>query len=133
MRKSIKLVVGAAIAGLAVAGGVALTGTGLADTAPATQVVGGQVSQTVTGATLSDVQYSFSDSPAKTSVSSIDLTFANTADGRTVAVTPHGGPPAVAGTFTCTNVSTNASTCTYVPVGTESGYVGLTSLDVTVS
>jgi hypothetical protein len=133
VRKSTKLVIGAGFAGLVAAGGVALTGTGLADTASPTQFVGGQVSQTVTGATLSSITYGFSDSPAKTSVNTIDLTFANTADGRTVAVTPHGAPPALAGTFTCSNVSTNASSCTYVPMATESGYVGLTSLDVAVS
>jgi hypothetical protein len=133
MRKTITIVAGAAVAGLAALGGTAFTGTGLGNTAPATQFIGGTVSQTVTGATLDSIDYGFADDPAHTQVNSIQLTFANTADGRTVAVTAHGNS-AGAGTFGCTPVETNASTCSYTP-GSDAllGYSGLTSLDVTVS
>lgn len=131
MRKSLIISGAAIVAALAALGGSAFTGTGVDNQAGATQFVGGTVSQTVTGATLSSIDYTFTDT-TNTAVQSIALTFANTADGRTVAVTPAGN--ASGGTFTCSNVSTNASSCTYT-VGTDTltGYKGLTSLDVTVS
>ncbi|MDT7550389.1 MAG: hypothetical protein QOE84_2783 [Actinomycetota bacterium] len=119
-----------AVAGVIAASGSAFTGTGLGNTAPATQFVGGTVSQTVTGATLAGIAYSFADAPANTLVNSIALTFTTTADGRTVAVAPAGG---TGGTFTCTAVSSNASTCTFAAADTETGYLGLTGLAVTVS
>jgi hypothetical protein len=119
-----------AVAGVIAASGSAFTGTGLGNTAPATQFVGGTVSQTVTGATLAGITYSFADGPADTLVNSIALAFSTTADGRTVAVAPAGG---TGGTFTCTDVATNASTCTFVPTLAETGYLGLTGVDVTVS
>jgi hypothetical protein len=84
----------------------------------------------VTGATLAGIAYSFADAPANTLVNSIALTFTTTADGRTVAVAPAGG---TGGTFTCTAVSSNASTCTFAAADTETGYLGLTGLAVTVS
>jgi hypothetical protein len=117
-----------AVAGVVAASGSAFTGTGLGNTAPATQFVGGTVSQTVTGATLTGITYSFADGPANTLVSSIALAFSTTADGRTVAVTPAGGT----GAFTCTDVASNASTCSFV-TGSATGYLGLTGIDVTVS
>jgi hypothetical protein len=133
MRKPLMIAAGAAVAALAALGGSAFTGTGLDNTAPATQFVGGTVTQTVTGATLASIDYSYADAPANTEVSSISLTFTNTADGHTVAVTPSGGGAGV-GTFSCTDVASNASSCTYT-AGTDTltGYKGLTSLDVTVS
>jgi hypothetical protein len=133
MRKPVMIAAAAGIAGLAALGGSAFTGTGLDNAAPASQFVGGTVSQTVTGATLSSVVYGFADDPANTQTSSIQLSFTNTADGRTVTVAPHGNTTA-GGTFTCADVTSNASTCSYA-AGTDAlpGYSGLTSLDVTVS
>ncbi|MDQ0259528.1 hypothetical protein [Sinomonas atrocyanea] len=128
MRKSQKIALALGLGAAALAGGTAFTGTGLATTAPTTQFLGGTVSQSVTGATLSGVDYSFANAPANTEVSSIALTFANTADGHTVAVAPAGGT----GSFTCSAVSNNASTCTFDGAA-DTGYAGLTSLDVTVS
>ncbi|WP_026535504.1 hypothetical protein [Arthrobacter sp. H14] len=135
MRKSSKLITAVAVAGLAFAGGTALTGTGLATTAPTTQFIGGQVSQSVTGATLAAVDYAFADADAKTKVNSITLAFTNTADGVKVAAAPSGGS---GGTFSCTDVVANASTCTFAEdttttTVTETGYTGLTSLAVTAS
>ncbi|WP_138413966.1 hypothetical protein [Sinomonas gamaensis] len=126
MRKSQKIMLAVGLGAAALASGTAFTGTGLANTAPATQFLGGTVGQTVTGATLAGVSYAFADAPANTEVNTINLTFANTADGRTVAVTPSGGT----GSFTCTAVASNASTCTFTGTG---GYTGLTSIDITVS
>jgi hypothetical protein len=132
VRKTIMIAAGAAAAGLVALGGTAFTGTGLGNSAPASQFIGGTVSQTVTGATLDSIDYGFADDPAHTQVNSIQLTFANTADGRTVAVTPHGNSGG--GTFACSAVASNASTCSYTSGSdTLPGYSGLTSLDVTVS
>jgi hypothetical protein len=130
MRKSNKVLLALGLGAAALAGGTAFTGTGLATTAPSTQFLGGTVSQTVTGATLSGVNYGFADGPANTQVNSISLAFTNTADGRAVAVAPSGGS---GGTFTCGDVVNNASTCTFVPTTTEAGYTGLGSIAVTVS
>ena len=126
MRTSQKIMLALGLGAVALAGGTAFTGTGLATEAPATQFLGGTVSQTVTGATLSGVGYAFANAPANTEVSTINLTFTNTADGRTVAVAPTGGT----GSFTCTTVASNVSTCSFEGTG---GYTGLTSLDITVS
>ncbi|MCW2522808.1 MAG: hypothetical protein JWO63_1143 [Frankiales bacterium] len=134
MRKSTKIIVAVAFAGLVAAGGSALTGSGLSTsgTAAADQFVGGTVSQAVTGATLTAITYGYTD-PTNTQVSTIALTFASTADGRAVTVTPSGGGTGV-GTFDCTAVASNASSCSYT-AGTDTftGYTGLNSLAVTVS
>lgn len=130
MKKSSKLVTALAVAGLAFASGSAFTGTGLDTTAGATQFVGGTVSQSVTGATLAGITYGFSDTESKTSVNNISLVFTGTADGLAVTATPTGG---TGGTFSCTDVAANASTCTYTPTAGENGYTGLSSLAVAVS
>ena len=137
MRTSAKVISALSVAGLAVVAGSAFTGTGLATSgqAASAQFVGGTVSQTVTGATLTNIAYSYADSGPKTLVSSIGLTFSGTADGRVVAAAPSGGS---GGTFSCTAVASNGSTCTFVEdpatVGvTETGYINLGSLAVTVS
>jgi hypothetical protein len=137
MRKSAKLITALSVAGLAVAAGSAFTGTGLSTTGTASsaQFVGGTVSQTVTGATLTNIAYSYSDSGAHTLVNSIVLTFSGTADGHVVTAAPSGGS---GGTFTCTAVGSNSSTCTFAQDPetenvTETGYLNLGSLAVTVS
>lgn len=132
MRKSTKVLTAVAVAGLAFASGSAFTGTGLSTTAGPTQFVGGTVSQSITGATLSDIAYGFGADATKTKVATINLTFTGTADGHTVTVAPSGGGAGV-GTFSCSVTTSNASDCTYtVGSDTFNGYTGLTSLDVTV-
>ena len=66
-------------------------------------------------------------------MSGITLTFSGTADGTHVDVTPSGGGTG-AGSFSCGDVSGDASSCTYTP-GTDelSGYLGLTNLAITAS
>jgi hypothetical protein len=136
MRKSTKLVSTAALAfaGLIAASGAAFTGTGVSTsgTAAADQFVGGTVSQAVTGATLTGITYGYLDAITKTDVNTITLAFAATADGHTVTAVPTGN--VLGGTFTCGNTALSASTCTYTK-GTDNllGYLGLTSLAVTVS
>jgi hypothetical protein len=76
MRSNQKKILGAvAVAGLVAATGSAFTGTGLSNSAGAAQFVGGTVSQTVSGATLTDISYEFSDG-TQTAVDGITLTFA---------------------------------------------------------
>jgi hypothetical protein len=120
------------IAGLVAATGAAFTGTGLATSGSAgsAQFVGGTVSQAVTGATLTTIAYGYADSATKTAVNAITLTFANTEDGRSVAVAPSGG---TGGTFTCGVTASNSSTCSFAPTTAETGYTGLNSLSVSVS
>lgn len=137
MRTSAKIITALSVAGLAVAAGSAFTGTGVATAgqAASAQFVGGTVSQAVTGATLTNVTYSFADAGPNTRVNSITLTFSGTANDHLVAVAPSGGS---GGTFSCTAVASNASTCTFAEdpgtAGvTETGYTDLSSLSVTVS
>jgi hypothetical protein len=133
MRKSFKIVGGLAIAGLTGAAGSAFTATGLTTTGTAAsdQFIGGTISQAVTGATLDSIVYDYVDAATKTAVKKITLTFTTAADGVTVAAVATGGNN---GTFSCSDIATLVSTCTYV-VGadTEVGSTGITSLSVTVS
>ncbi|MEY2420610.1 MAG: hypothetical protein QOI95_677 [Acidimicrobiaceae bacterium] len=130
LNKRAKMLVGAvALAATAGIAGSAFTSTGVTNNAGSTQFVGGTVSQSVTGATLSSVEYSFGDAPANTAVHSVALTFANAnADGKTPTVVFTGGN-AVA--FTCDAIdgTTHVSTCT--TAGADR--VGVTSLAVTVA
>lgn len=132
MTRNIKLLGAVAVAGLAAAAGSALTGTGLATggTAASPQFVGGTITQSVTGATLTSIVYGYADPTTKTAVNSITLTFASTADAVHVAAVPSGGS---GGTFSCSDVSSNSSSCTFAATTTELGYTGLTSLAVTTS
>lgn len=132
MRTSAKLITALSVAGLAVAAGSAFTGTGVttSGTAASAQFVGGTVSQAVSGATLTNVAYAFADATTKNNVNGITLTFAEGANGEQVSVAPAGGS---GGTFSCSNIALNASTCTFSPAAAETGYTGLTSLAVTVS
>jgi hypothetical protein len=127
---TIKVVVGAiALAGALAAAGSAFTGTGVTNNAGSTQFVGGTVSQSVTGATLTSVTYAFGNAPANTAVHSVALVFADAnTDGRTPTVAFTGGN-AVA--FTCDEiaVTTHLSTCT--TVGADR--TGVDSIAVTVS
>jgi hypothetical protein len=141
MRSSLQMVTGLAVAGIVATGGSALTSTGVTTTnqAASAQFVGGTVSQAVTGATLDSIDYSFTNG-TKTVVRSVLLTFANElTDGKTVSILPSGGAYAgAATTFTCPAVAVgagaNTSTCTADGVdATADGYLGITSLAITVS
>ncbi len=137
MRNSYKVLTAVAVAGLALAGGSAFTGAGLSTTAPTSQFVGGTVSQTVTGATLSGIAYKFvgdeagAETGPQTSVRQVILTFASPLDSpRTVNITPNG---AGTGTFACDVIVSSTSTVTCTHEDPSTGYAGLTSLDVKVS
>ncbi|AMM31604.1 hypothetical protein SA2016_0916 [Sinomonas atrocyanea] len=130
MRKSQKIALALGLGAAALAGGTAFTGTGLATTAPSTQFLGGTVSQSVTGATLSGVDYAFADAPSNTEVNSITLTFADATGGKVPTVSLNSGSGTA---FTCTAIdgTTFQATCTPATAGTYQ--TGLTSLAVTVS
>lgn len=134
INKRAKIMVGAvALAGAVAAFGVAgsaFTGTGVTNTAGSSQYVGGTVSQSVTGGTLSSVAYAFTDS-TNTAVDQVTLTFANTnTAGKTPTITLTGGT-AVA--FTCAAIAATTGTssvCTPTTAGTSQ--TGVTSIAVTV-
>ena len=125
----IKLMIGVvAVFGSMAVAGSAFTGTGLTNTAGSTQFVGGTVSQSITGATLAGVEYSFGDAPANTAIRSAVLTFAADSDGKAVAVEFTGGNAVV---FTCTAVEAVGHTSTCTTAGDDQ--TGATSIAITVS
>ncbi|MGX6605854.1 hypothetical protein ACWKSP_27560 [Micromonosporaceae bacterium Da 78-11] len=139
MRSMLQLVGGVAVAGAVAAGSTAFTATGVTSTAPASQFVGGTVSQSVTGAALSNIAYTFSD-PTNTIISSVTLTFlSSSADGKTVTLAPTGGSfVGTATQWTCAT-GANSTVCSVKDVstvdvtGAPNGRSGLTSLAVTVA
>ncbi len=133
MRKSSKILIAATFVGMAVAGGAAFTATGVTNTADPEVFVGGTVSQSVSGASLSNVAYTYADA-SNTAVVSIDLTFATDDAGRTVTVDATG---ASAGTFDqVIPVQVNGSghaVFAYVPDAGETGFAGLESIAINVA
>jgi hypothetical protein len=133
MNTTKKLIGAVAVAGVLAAGGSAFTGTGVTSTAPSTQFVGGTVSQAVTGATLNNVTYGFSDA-TNTAINAVTLTFAADAVGKSVAIALSGG-------------GTSASSCVdvhgvdnggvisgpYTSECTVTAYTGANGITVTVS
>jgi hypothetical protein len=132
----LQLLGGVAVAGAVAAGSTAFTAAGLTSNAGSTSFIGGQVTQTINGATLTSVAYHFTDAPANTHLDSITLVMADAnSDGKTVAVVPHGGTWSnVLGAFTCTNptvVNSHTSVCTDASNYTYDS--GLTTVDISVS
>jgi len=143
MRNILQITAGVAVAGAVAAGSTALTGTGLgvSGLASSAQVVGGSITQNVSGAVLSDIVYGFADSPAKTQVNTVTLTF-TAGNGRTVALTAAGtgfggGSPAADMFYCPATISGLTMACTATDAGTHAGtggyYTGLTAMTVTVS
>lgn len=130
-----KVMTGAiALAGVATLTGGAFTATGVDNQAGASQFVGGQVSQTVTGATLSKVQYEFTDA-SNTAVDGVTLAFAEGADGRAVSVTlTHAGTPTTTA-IDCgvVEATSNSATCTVDAVTFPDGITGVSNIDVVVN
>lgn len=113
MRTAVKIAGGLAAAALAAMGTSALTGSGLSTSgsAAAPQFIGGSVTQSVTGATMTSVAYGFADT-TNTAIHSAVLTFANAdADTKAVTLVFTGGNAAA---FTCTAIeaTNHTSTCT---------------------
>lgn len=117
-----KLFGAVAVAGIVAASGSAFTGTGLTRSAPATQYVGGTVSQSVTGAILSSVSYHFTDA-TNTAVDSVTLSLSGNVEGKVPTIVLAGGTA-----FTCSAVDTGSSTCT----PDDENAVGVTGIAVTI-
>lgn len=122
------------IAAIALVGAVgvsanAFTATGLATSGQAAsgQFVGGTVSQSVNGATLTSIVYGFTDG-TNTVVDEVTLTFANDlTDGMTPTVAFTGGD---AGTFTCAAIAVEAGSNTSLCDGDT--VTNITGINVTV-
>jgi hypothetical protein len=123
MRTSTRLLTALAVGGVVAASGAAFTAGGV--TAPASSFVGGSVSQTITGATLSSVVYDTDEALNK--ITSVTLTFGDAAaDARTPTIAFGGA--AVNGTYTCAAVEAAAHTslCSAAPTKADNNATALT-------
>ena len=139
----VKILGAVGVAGAIAAGGSAFTGAGLTNSAGTTQFLGGNVDQSVTGASLTGVVYGFSDAAgAHRNVNLLTLTFGADGLGKTVGVTPTAGTWAggTATHFACDAVhdvtGTPTSVCSPKDVGGDpaAGYLpDVTNLNIAVS
>ncbi|WP_143234391.1 hypothetical protein [Paractinoplanes atraurantiacus] len=152
----LQIVGGIAAAGVIAAGATALTGAGVTRTGGAADTwIGGKVTQTVTGAVVTDIDYTFIDNTgANQQLSGIDIDLTG-AESKTVVIKPTGGSLQTAVEWYCTGADitsqtysnvTNAVTvvggpanadinCITANVGHSAAgyYSGLSGLDITVS
>jgi hypothetical protein len=125
MRNLIQLAGGVAVAGVVAAGSTAFTGFGASTTATAPHL-GGTITQAITGAQLTAMTVT-NTTPGQ--VTGFVLTFADTPDNKTVALTANGTAGTGTPVFTCTNVATLQSTCTI-----DGSYkTNVSSVSITVS
>lgn len=121
-----------ALAAASVAAGSAFTATGVTTTGAAAspQFVGGTVSQAVSGATLSGIDYGFTDA-TNTKIDQVTLTLA---DANTDTKTPTIAFTAGAAVdFTCTAIESTHHTSTCTPTTPGTSQAGATGISVTVS
>lgn len=123
-----KALVGAvAIGGAAVAMGGAFTAGGLTQASEVTNdvFIGGQVAQTVEGATLAAIDYTFNNPDDPATITSVALTFDARAVGKTPTITFDEGAPT-----SCSAVAdlTFESTC-----GPLTQDVGISTVTITVA
>ncbi|MEV0896363.1 hypothetical protein [Actinoplanes sp. NPDC049802] len=137
MRNIVQLVGGVAVAGAVAAGATAFTAgggvaLGGANGATTTKFIGGAASQTVSGATVTDIAYTWVADGTNTKLSSLLLTFADATAGKTPTVTLNGLVASSGGaTFTCAAIHATAFTSNCTPsAGTFDGQ--LTRLDISV-
>jgi hypothetical protein len=131
MRNLIQLAGGVAVAGVVAAGSTAFTGYGAYTSIATKPHLGGTITQAVTGAELTAMSFTQSGG----AISAMVLTFADTADTKTVSVT-HNGTLSTSGlAFYCTNVTTLQSTCTVgSDASTPTGSISkISSFSITVS
>lgn len=126
------LAVAVAVAGV-IASGAAFTATGVTSTAAASQFVGGTVSQTITGATLTDIAYGFTDA-TNTAVNAVTLTFAADAVGKHVAIALSGNGASSSSCVDVHGVDTEGVVSgPYTSECTVTAYTGANGIAVTVS
>jgi hypothetical protein len=125
INKRAKVVVAAAaLIGTAGIAGSAFTAAGITN-ATTPQFIGGEVTQTVTGATLQNIGYRFTDAGHLT-IDRIQLTFTdNKADAQLVTVELNDVDD---GGFTCVNSGAAVFLC-----DTATPFTGLDKIDITVS
>jgi hypothetical protein len=133
MRSALQMLGGVAVAGVVATGGTALTGAGVAWTGGITQTgfVGGTVSQTVQGATITSVSYLYGAQTAG-DVTGVTVAFDDAySNGKTLALVPSGGSAEGGFTsFVCSGaIASAAKTCT----ANLGSYRGMTALAITVS
>jgi hypothetical protein len=97
MNKVAKILGAVAAAGVIAAGSSAFTAGGLSTTAgaDADNFIGGQVSQTITGATLKSVAYTNDPTSATPSITAVTLVFDEDLTGRPVTISLDGGATTV--------------------------------------
>ena len=124
-----KIMIGAAAVVGVFSAGTAFASSGLTNNAGPTQFVGGTTGQSVTGATLSSVVYTFGDAPANTAIHSALLTFADSnTDAKTPTIVFTGGNAVV---FTCTAIEATGHTSTCTTAGADR--TGVTSVAISVA
>lgn len=151
MKSFTKILAAVAVAGTVAVGGSAFTAAGMTISPAAESVfVGGSVTQTVEGANLDSIVYTYEAGTGQTGIESVLLTFGGTAaaidelEGNAVTAVVAGGVWAsIADEFRCTvaaeaTATTSASTCTPYDTGLGAPeltdyYTGLDSFAVTVA
>lgn len=131
MRKSAKIITALSVAGLAVAAGSAFTGGGLTNAAPSSQFIGGSVTQSIGGATLNAIDYTYVTGGSNTAIASVTLTFADVpaSYGKTVTAVLAGGSGI---NLTCLEALSSTNQ-TIVCSSDAIGYSNASSLAVTAS
>lgn len=131
-RRTKVAVAAAAVVGAIGTAGAAFTATGLTATGSAAspQFIGGSITQAVSGATLSNVAYSFTDA-TDTAIDQVVLTFADpNSDGMTPTIAFSAPTPV---DFTCSAVESEGHTSTCTPTDDGDSQTGAAGLTVTVA
>jgi len=136
MRTPSKIIVAVAHAGMAVAGGAAFTGGGLAiggdGQAPASQFIGGSVNQTVTGAEVVAVDYTYVQTDLSlTKVTKIVVTFDDNTPADSVANIVVTGDEVGAPVWT-KNATLTSHAATFNVSGSGASVSNITNLKITV-
>jgi hypothetical protein len=130
MHKRAKIMVAAVsaagVVGVLGLGGAAFTATGLntSGQAAAPQIIGGTISQAVSGENLSGIVYTYTDT-TNTAINLVTLTFADSnADTLVPTIAFAAGTPVA---FTCSVITSSVSTCSpSVALTSQTGTTGIT-------
>ena len=131
MRKSTKFLGALAVAGLVAAGGSAFTSSGLKNNAGPSSFAGGSITQSISGATLENIAYTYTNA-TNTAVLSVALTFTDNPAiyGKIVTASLPGGT----GTALAACSALGAAAALTVTCASDAaGITGATSLVVNVA
>jgi hypothetical protein len=139
MRSMLQLLGGVAVAGAVAAGSTAFTASGLTNTVTGqTTFIGGSVTHAVTGAVMTGITFTADTTAIPTQISAFALTFTGAPDSAHVtavdaSATPGGPVGNLATGWVCTDVVSNASTCTAKDAGAVTRYyTGVSNLTIKV-